>query len=163
MWWTFHHLFISCSSALLMWDWQSRFCRQHVIKIVISLWISLHLNFGPGSIFSTVSSCDFLKSPAFIWSSFEERGLTILVVPFPFRIFCDCYSLKLCLLEMAQEPQIFLGKELFPADGCGWPIFMVLRKLWLGEVLSLGTESAESLPQFLDDKTVLCDCRVGSS
>lgn len=52
---------------------------------------------------------------------------------------------------MAQESQIFLGKGAFPADGCGRPVFTVLRKSWLGKVLSLGTGSAES--QFLDEKT----------
>lgn len=62
---------------------------------------------------------------------------------------------------MAQESQIFLGKGVFPADG--WPVVTVLRKLWLGKALSLGTGSAESLSQFLDENTVLCDCRVGFS
>lgn len=54
---------------------------------------------------------------------------------------------------MAQESQIFLGKGAFPADGCGWPVFTVLRKPWLGKVLSLGTRSAESLPWYLGEKT----------
>lgn len=49
----------------------------------------MNLNFNLGSICSTVSSCDVLKSSAFILSRFEDLDLMIPVVSFQFRIFYD--------------------------------------------------------------------------
>lgn len=68
-------------------------------------------------------------------------------------------------LSTGNGPRIldFLGKRVISSRWLWVANFSCPEKAVAGQGFRFSTRSAESLPQYLDSKIVLCDCRVGSS
>lgn len=99
-----------------------------------------YLHFSLGSICSTVNSRSFLKKLCIYLSSFPKT------------------------LAPGNGPRIsdFIEKKVISSRWLlGGQPFLFLERIWLTRFLSLGMGSAESLPNLVDHKTLLFDCRGG--